>query len=79
MKSEAEVYVVYKPGDGFLTGRNTLRFADSFEKARVYNRECDAKNAMRQWQGTAGTDAIVVPVQLILDPKALFKSILKGK
>jgi hypothetical protein len=78
MKTEAEVYVIYIPSDGFVTGRTTMRFTTDFTKARVYNRECDAQNSKNMWDGTKNKGAHVIPVKLTLDPKALFKTVLKG-
>lgn len=80
MKTEAEVYVIYLPGGegGFVTGRTTMRFTKDFTKARVYNRMCDANNSKNMWEGTNNKGAHIIPVKLTLDPRALFKTVLKG-
>lgn len=78
--TETDVYVIFVAGKGFVTGRSTMRFTDKFEKARVYNRECDADNSVRQWGGIpAKENAYVIPVRLTLDPKKIFKAVLRGK
>ena len=79
MKTETNVYVIYVPDKGFVTGRSTMRFVNAFEKARVYNRKCDAENSVNMWDGTKKEQAFVIPVRLTLDPKALFKTVLAGK
>jgi len=78
IETEAEVYVIYTAGKGFVTGRQTMRYNPKFTKARVYNRKCDAVNSMNNWAVKHG-ESHVIDVKLVLDPKALFKTLLKGK
>ena len=78
--TETDVYIIFVSGKGFVTGRTTMRFTNKFEKARIYNRECDAANSVRQWGGFPDKEnAYIIPVKLTLDPKKLFKAVLKGK
>ena len=77
METEAEVFVIYTAGKGFVQGRQRMRFTPHFTKARVYNRKCDAMNSKKMWADREG-DSHVIPVQLVLDPKKLFKTLLKG-
>lgn len=79
MKTETDVYVIYVPGEGFVTGRTpTMRFTPDFTRARVYNRSCDANNSITMWDGVKNKPTHIIPVRLTLDPKELFKTVLKG-
>ena len=71
-------FVVYVPGDtrGFIKNKQR-NFTKDFDKARLYGREDDASNSLSM----AGFDdeGFVIPVQMVLDPKLIFKAVLKGK
>ena len=78
IQTEAEVFIIYTAGKGFITGRQKMRFTNNLAKARVYNRKCDASNSMNMWASKYG-ESHVVSVDLLLDAKSLFKTLLKGK
>ncbi len=71
-------FVVYVPGDtrGFIKNKQR-NFTKDFDKARLYGRESDADNSL----GMTGleSEGFVIPVKMILDPKLIFKAVLKGK
>lgn len=79
VQTESEVYVIYSPGSGYVTGRTHIRFVKDFVKARIYGRACDAENSLKHWGGAKDKPAYVIPVKVILDPKQLFKTVLSGK
>ena len=77
-KETAELYVIYSPEEGYITGKSTIRFTKHFEKARIFNRDIDARNSVRMWAGLRGKIAYIVPIQATLDKKNLFKMTLEG-
>ena len=73
-----EAFVVYVPGEGRGFIKNKQRnFTPDFDKARLYGRKSDAQNSL----GMSGIkdEGFVIPVKMILDPKLIFKAVLKGK
>jgi len=71
-----QAFVVYVPGKGFIKNKQR-NFTPDFDKARLYGRKTDASNSL----GMAGLKdtGFVIPVEMILDPKLIFKAVLKGK
>ncbi len=69
-------FVVYVPSKGFIKNKQR-NFTEDFGKARLYGRESDADNSL----GMSGLkdSGFVIPVKMILDPKLIFKAVLKGK
>lgn len=71
-----EAFVVYLPGKGFI--KNKQRdFTPDFSRARLYGRASDASNSLGMSKNMEG--GFVIPVDMILDPKRIFKAVLKGK
>jgi len=71
-------FVVYVPGDKYGFIKNKQRnFTKDFDKTRLYGRESDASNSL----GMSGLKetGFVIPVEMTLDPKLIFKAVLKGK
>ena len=69
-------FVVYVPGKGFIKNKQR-NYTPDFDKARLYGRKGDASNSL----GMSNLSDVghVIPVEMILDPKLIFKAVLKGK
>ena len=74
-KTDREAFVVFVPGQGFIKNKQR-NFTPDFDKARLYGRKSDAANSL----GMSGMKEVghVIPVQMVLDPKLIFKAVLKG-
>ena len=71
-------FVVYVPGEGRGFIKNKQRnFTPDFDKARLFGRESDANNSLGMIK--LKEDGFVIPVKMVLDPKLIFKAVLKGK
>jgi len=68
-------FVCYVPGKGFIKNKQR-NFTPDFDKARLYGRASDAANSL----GMSGMKEVghVIPVEMTLDPKLIFKAVLKG-
>jgi hypothetical protein len=75
-KTTREAFVVYVPNKGFIKNKQR-NFTPDFDKARLYGRKTDASNSL----GMSGLkdEGFVIPVEMLLDPKLIFKAVLKGK
>ena len=75
-KETRAAFVVYVPSKGFIKNKQR-NFTEDFDKARLYGRESDADNSLSMSGLKDG--GFVIPVEMILDPKLIFKAVLKGK
>lgn len=73
-----EAYVIFVPGQGFMKNRRG-DFVDDFSKARLFGRQGDATNSMKMTGGIVEEQGHAIPVDLTLDPRRIFKAVLKGK
>lgn len=71
-----EAFVIYVPNMGFVKNKSG-DYAKEFTRARLFGRRVDADNCIKS-SAPRITNACVIPVQMTLDPKQLFKAILKG-
>jgi len=71
-----EAFVVYVPNKGFIKNKQR-NFTPDFSRARLFGRKSDATNSLGMSKDMEG--GLVVPVDMILDPKRIFKAVLKGK
>lgn len=71
-----EAFVIYVPNSGFMKNKSGDYVAE-FAKARLFGRKTDADNCIKM-STPAITNACVIPVQMTLDPRQLFKAVLKG-
>ena len=78
--TEAELYIIYVNGKGYLTPLARKPFTSKIEKARFFNRNCDAVNSIARNPAfnKCKSKAIIIPVPISVDPKIIFKKILKG-
>lgn len=74
--TDRKAFVVFIPGQGFIKNKQR-NFTVDFSKARLYGRETDADNSLSM--SDLKETGFVIPVQMILDPKLIFKAVLKGK
>lgn len=74
--TDRQAFVVFVPGQGFIKNKQR-NFTEDFSKARLYGRESDASNSLDM--SSLIEVGHVIPVQMILDPKLIFKAVLKGK
>ena len=74
--TDRKAFVVFIPGQGFIKNKQR-NFTEDFGRARLYGRESDADNSL----GMSGLSEVghVIPVAMKLDPKLIFKAVLKGK
>lgn len=70
-----EAFVVYVTGKGFVKNKQR-NFTDDFSRARLYGRKSDAANSLGMTKDLEG--GFVIPVEMVLDPKLIFKAVLKG-
>jgi hypothetical protein len=80
-------YVVYVPTKGFMKNK-ACEFHEEFEQARLFSTEKSANssidmnrklNKYRKRNIEPDTPAFVIPVEMTLDPRKLFKTVLQGK
>lgn len=74
--TDREAFVVFVPGKGFIKNKQR-NFTEDFDKARLYGRKSDASNSLGM--SSLGEVGHVIPVAMTLDPKLIFKAVLKGK
>ena len=77
-----EAYVIYIPNRGYMKNRNG-DFVKDFTKARVFGRTMDADHSIKMHKEVQNLEgnvpAFVIPVEMTLDPRQIFKAVLKGK
>lgn len=73
--TDREAFVVFVHGKGFIKNKQR-NFTEDFGRARLYGRESDAENSLSM----SGLNDVghVIPVSMKLDPKLIFKAVLKG-
>jgi hypothetical protein len=71
-----EAFVVYVPNKGFIKNKQR-NFTEDFSRARLFGRKTDADNSLSMTKEIEG--GFVIPVDMILDPKRIFKAVLKGR
>ena len=73
-----KAYVIYAPSKGFVKNRNG-DFSKEFAHARLYGQPRDAEFSIKQHKSIDSETAHIIPVDMVLDPKQVFKAVLKGK
>lgn len=71
-----DAFVIYVPNMGFLKNK-TGNFVSNFTGSRLFGRRSDAENCIKM-NNIITDNAVVIPVQMTLDPKQIFKAVLKG-
>lgn len=75
-------YVIYVRGRGYMKNR-AAEFHKEFEHARLFPREKAAIDSIemnkRQKKIPRDAQAFVIPVEMTLDPRKLFKTLLQSE
>jgi len=78
-KQVDKAFVVYFPTSQlFLCGTSRNRKTGPFSDARLFSKERHANLSSEQAQSEFSEHTAVIPVDIVLDPKDLFYSILRG-
>ena len=75
-------FVIYVPAKGFIKNK-AGEFHKEFEHARIFPTEKSADNSIdmnrKLKKFTKDEPVFVIPVEMNLDPRMLFKTVLQGK
>ena len=77
-----DAFVIYVPNRGYMKNK-AGEFHTEFAHARLFPREKAANDSIsmnRKFKRIAKDDpAFVIPVEMTLDPRKVFKAVLRGK
>jgi hypothetical protein len=78
-KQVETAYIVYFVGSKkFLTGTSRNRKQGVFRDARLFTKKIHADLSRTEAAAKFTDEAVVIPVEIVLDPKNLFYGILRG-
>ena len=69
-----EAFVIFAPGKGFIKNKNK-DYTDDFNHARLFGKDNHAANSIAM--SNLKDKALVIPVNITLDPKQIFTKVLK--
>ena len=70
---EREAFVIFSPTRGFIKNKNK-DYTDDFTHARIFGKREHAETSIKM----GNLKAVVIPVQMTLDPRKKFMAVLQG-